>query len=144
MRHIQGIRIIACHFRWPQPKEQREKTQSVQSSVYSEYSESTKANHQQTENIAFESTTAVWRSVSATKQWLPPPPISNQLPKLHCDKSKTETEGIYLHSSTTVHVSSAALENLPGTKEIKLSTTLGWTNVCSQMNQQQTIIDNYS
>lgn len=112
----------------------REKIQSVQSWVYSEYSENTKANHQQTENIAFESTTAVSRSVSATKRWLPP--ISNQLPKLHCEKSKTETEGNYLKSSTTVHVFPTALENLPGKKRKKLCcTTLGWTNICSLTNQ---------
>lgn len=55
---------------------------------------------------------------------------SNQLHKLHCDKSKTKPEGIYLKSSITVHVFSLALEDQTG-KNMKLfCTALGLTNIC--------------
>lgn len=43
------------------------------------------------------------------------PFISNQLHKLHCEKSKNKkTSGIYLKFSITVHVFSPALENQTG------------------------------
>lgn len=56
--------------------------------------ENTKANHQQTEEtlpfLYLIHHSRVSRSIFATKQGLMTPFISNQLHKLHCDKSKTK------------------------------------------------------